>query len=77
MASDPVRKLASRVSLAIVARRKVEWTQDIDTQNRMKTAIEDELFAFQAEQKVSLALTSIDVILDRCVEEAVRIFPEG
>jgi type I restriction enzyme, R subunit len=77
VASDPVRKLASRVSLAIVTRRKVEWTQDIDTQNRMKTAIEDELFAFQAEQKVSLTLTSIDAILDRCVEEAARIFPEG
>ena len=74
--SDPIRKLASRVALAIVTRRKVEWTHDIDTQNRMKTAIEDALFEFQAEQKVDLALTSIDVILDRCVEEAVRIFAE-
>ena len=77
VASDPIRKLASRVALAIVARRKVEWTHDIDTQNRMKTAIEDELFAFQAEQKVGLALRNIDVILDRCVEEAVRIFAEA
>jgi type I restriction enzyme R subunit len=76
VASDPIRKLAARIAQEIIARRKVEWTQNIDTQNRMKTAIEDRLFGFQAEQKVSLPLTSIDIILDRCVEEAVLIFAE-
>lgn len=76
VASDPIRKLASRIAREILARRKVEWTHDIDTQNRIKTSVEDELFKFQAEQKVTLALTSIDTILDRCVEEAVRIFAE-
>src|ERR1051325_1854392 len=40
----------------IRSKRKVDWAQDIDVQNRMKTAIEEELFKVSEEKDMKLGV---------------------
>jgi len=75
VSSGTLQQLCARITRAIVTRLKVEWANDIDTQNQMKTAIEDELYAFQADQMTTLGLRTLDAILDSCVKSAVTILP--
>jgi type I restriction enzyme R subunit len=56
-------------------KRKVDWTEDADVQNQMKTAIEDELFKLKDEHKLDLDFDTIDHILDRCLDIAKRRMP--
>jgi type I restriction enzyme, R subunit len=67
--------LAIRIHAAIVARRKVDWVLDCDIPNRMKTAIEDELFRTQSETGIAFDIASIDRILEKCVTEAKQHVP--
>jgi len=50
--------------------RKVNWTQDMDTQNRMKTAIEDLLFEMKEKASIDLTFDEIDAILEQCLNIA-------
>jgi type I restriction enzyme, R subunit len=75
--SIDIEQLAWRMTREIATRRKVEWTNDPDTQNRMKTAMEDALFEFQAERNIEIRLRTIDAMLDRCVEAAIALLPES
>jgi type I restriction enzyme, R subunit len=49
---------------AIDARRVVNWTQNVDVQNRMRTDIEDELFALRDRLGVPLTLEDIDLLME-------------
>jgi type I restriction enzyme R subunit len=55
--------------------RKVDWAEDPDVQNRMKIAIEDELFALQKARGVKIDFDTIDRLLDRLIDVARRRVP--
>jgi type I restriction enzyme R subunit len=57
------------------SKRKVDWTLDMDVQNQMRIAIEDELFALKAKYGLDLDFNVIDRILDRCIDVAKRRMP--
>ncbi len=64
--------LAAVVDDIVLAKRKVDWADDIDVQNQMKIAIEDELFAFKKANGVQLDFDTIDRLLDRILDVARR-----
>jgi type I restriction enzyme R subunit len=68
-------RLAAVVDDVIQARRKVDWADDVDVQNQMKIAIEDEIFAFKQAQGLKLNFDTIDVLLDRIIDVARRRVP--
>lgn len=72
---DEAARLAAVVDDVIQARRKVDWADDVDVQNQMKIAIEDEIFAFKQAQGLKLDFDSIDVLLDRIIDVARRRVP--
>lgn len=72
---DTAGQLAARIDDLIMSRRKVDWVEDLDVQNQMKIAIEDELFALKSEQAIELDFDSIDRLLDRLVDIARRRVP--
>lgn len=63
---------AVAIDQIIDRRRVVNWTENPDVQNRMKTEIEDELFALRDRHGVSLSLEDIDAILDDVLNVARR-----
>jgi type I restriction enzyme R subunit len=67
--------LAAVVDDIITVKRKVDWANDIDVQNQMKIAIEDELFAFKKASGVQLDFDTIDRLLDRIIDVARRRVP--
>ena len=67
--------LAAIVDDIIMSKRKVDWTDDIDVQNQMKTAIEDELFVFKKANGFKLDFDTIDRLLDRIIDVARRRVP--
>jgi type I restriction enzyme R subunit len=67
--------LAALMDDIIQARRKVDWADDVDVQNQMKIAIEDELFAFQKAHGIKLDFDTIDRLLDRVIDVARRRVP--
>jgi type I restriction enzyme, R subunit len=68
-------ELAALVDDTILAKRKVDWADDIDVQNQMKIAIEDELFAFKKAHRLALDFDMIDRLLDRIIDVARRRVP--
>jgi type I restriction enzyme R subunit len=76
--SDPSRLAAAGVDAAVAidriidGRRVVNWTENADVQNRMKTEIEDELFEIRDRYKVPLSYDDIDAILDSVLTVARR-----
>jgi type I restriction enzyme R subunit len=67
--------LAAAVDDIVMAKRNVDWADDIDVQNQMKIAIEDELFAFKKANGVQLDFDTIDRLLDRIIDVARRRVP--
>lgn len=65
-----VRELAQKVDEAIQQREIVDWQEDPDAQNRMKSAIEDAIFDWQKARGVDLGFDVIDRILDKCIDTA-------
>ncbi|MBD2427584.1 HsdR family type I site-specific deoxyribonuclease [Phormidium sp. FACHB-1136] len=66
--------IALRIESIVNEHRIVNWTQNIDVQNRMKTIIEDMLFEIQDEYDFELHFDTIDIILEKCVDIArVRV----
>lgn len=68
------RELAADIAVGIERivqeRSIVNWTDNTDVQNRMKTEIEDLLFALQDQGGVELTFSDIDTILDRSINTA-------
>ena len=67
--------LAARVDDIIRGMRKVDWVDDVDVQNQMKIAVEDELFAFKKAHGLELSFDTIDRLLDRLIDVARRRVP--
>ena len=67
--------LAMRVDAIVTAKRRVDWAEDIDVQNQMKIAIEDELFALKKAHAISVDFAIIDQLLDRLIDIARRRVP--
>ena len=66
--------IALRIEAIVDEHRIVNWSQNADTQNRMKTAIEDMLFDLQDEYDFELDFDTIDIILEKCIDIArVRV----
>jgi type I restriction enzyme R subunit len=57
------------------SKRKVDWTLDIDVQNQMRIAIEDELFDLKKRHGLTLDFGAIDRTLDLCLDVAKRRLP--
>jgi type I restriction enzyme R subunit len=73
--SEVAAEAAIAVDEVIRAKHKVDWTHDLDRQNQMKIAIEDELFRLKEAHGLDLEFDAIDRILDRCIEIAKRRMP--
>lgn len=73
--SEELAALALRVDSIIMKKRKVDWADDIDVQNQMKIAIEDELFALRKSKDLEIGFDEIDRLLDRVVDVARRRVP--
>lgn len=54
----------------ILGRRIVNWTNNPDVQNQMKTDIEDYLFELKAAHSLALTFEDIDSIMEQCIEIA-------
>ena len=52
-----------------------DWTTNKDQQNKMRTAIEDYLFAVKDQQGIDPSLDEIDAIMDRSLDIAIRVMP--
>ena len=61
---------ALAIDRIVLERRCVDWTHNVDVQNRMKTEIEDYLFNLKDEHGIPLTLEDIDQILDHCIDIA-------
>ena len=63
-----VKHLAAEASLnfdqIIENRRIVNWTNNLDVQNRMRQELEDYLFELKERSHIPLAFDDIDTILD-------------
>jgi type I restriction enzyme R subunit len=69
-------ELAARIDDIILARKRVDWANDVDVQNQMKIAIEDEIFALRRQGvELELGYDTIDRILDRVIDIARRRVP--
>jgi type I restriction enzyme R subunit len=68
-------EFAMRVDAIIIDKRRVDWSEDVDVQNQMKIAIEDELFALKKAHGISLDFDVIDHLLDRLIDIARRRAP--
>jgi type I restriction enzyme, R subunit len=67
--------LAVKIDDIILTKRKVDWADDLDVQNQMKIAIEDELFILKNTQGTDIDFDTIDRILDRTIDIAKRRVP--
>jgi type I restriction enzyme, R subunit len=72
---DTAAELAVRIDDIVLARRKVDWAEELDVQNQMKIAIEDELFALKKSQGINIDFDTIDRLLDRTIDIAKRRVP--
>jgi type I restriction enzyme R subunit len=69
---DATAGLALAIDDVIERLKIVSWESNADVQNRMRTAIEDELFRFKTEQGVELSFDYMDRIIETCIEVARR-----
>lgn len=66
---------ALRIDEIVQENRIVNWADNVDIQNRMKTEIEDYIFDLTNKHSISLALEDIDEILEKCLEVARVRYP--
>ncbi len=62
--------LAIRIEAAIEALRIVRWTESVDRQNQMRTAIEDEMLAWAEEAGEQFPFEVIDRVMEGCLDVA-------
>ncbi len=70
--SDPetLASLALGIERAVRGLRIVNWVESSDQQNRMRTAIEDELFAWGEERSAKIGFGFVDQIIESCLDIA-------
>lgn len=68
---DDIERVAEEATLAIDAiierRRVVNWTENADVQNRMRTEIEDELFELRDRYGLPLSIENIDAVMEESI----------
>lgn len=78
--TDQARRLAEAATVGadriFHERRIVNWKQNRDVQNRIKTEIEDLLFELAATDNVKLSFEEIDAMLEQMFGVAMRKMPE-
>jgi type I restriction enzyme R subunit len=67
-----VADVAMRIDDAVLRERIVNWTTNIDVQNRMRNDIEDALFDLKSRSGLDLSFDEIDAILEKCLDIARR-----
>lgn len=71
---EDMAELALRIEAAIGALRIVKWTESVDRQNQMRTAIEDEVLAWAERVGEEFTYEAIDDVMEACLDVArVRI----
>lgn len=71
---EDLAELALRIEAAIGALRIVKWTESVDRQNQMRTAIEDEVLAWAEHVGEEFTYEAIDDVMEACLDVArVRI----
>ena len=61
---------ALAIDEVIEQNRIVNWSSDIDTQNRMRNEIEDLLFDFKDKEGIEITFEDMDTIMERCLDIA-------
>lgn len=69
---DALAQTALRIDEIIKRAKIVNWTANLDVQNRMQIDMEDALHDFVGETGISLSFDEIDGILERCMDVARR-----
>ena len=72
MISVKLAQTALRIDEIIQRERIVNWTANLDVQNRMQIDIEDALHDFKSETGMDLSFDEIDSILEKCMDIARR-----
>jgi len=67
-----VADLALELESALNQHKVRDWTTSLDVTNRMKTALEDQIYAFQATSGLSVTTGDLDAIIDGIVETAKK-----
>jgi len=67
-----VADVAMRIDDAVLRERIVNWTTNIDVQNRMRNDIEDALFDLKSRTGLDLSFDEIDAVLEKCLDIARR-----
>ena len=67
---DRLAEAALAIDEVIERNRIVNWTSDIDTQNRMRNEIEDLLFAFKDQTGIEITFEDMDAIMEQCLDIA-------
>ena len=66
---------ALRIDEIIQQEKIVNWTTNLDVQNRMKNAIEDYLHDVKGESGLVLSFDEIDRIMEKCLDIGRRRYP--
>ena len=69
---EALAQTALRIDEIIQTERIVNWTSNLDVQNRMQIEIEDALHDFKSETGMDLSFDEIDSILEKCLDIARR-----
>ncbi len=64
---DRLSDVALAIDKVIERNRIVNWTADIDTQNRMRNEIEDLLFDFKDKAGIDITFEDMDAIMEQCL----------
>ncbi len=67
---DRLADAALAIDEVIERNRIVNWTSDIDTQNRMRNEIEDLLFDFKDKDGIEITFEDMDAIMEQCLDIA-------
>jgi len=67
---DRLADAALAIDEVIERNRIVNWTSDIDTQNRMRNEIEDLLFDFKDQTGIEITFEDMDAIMEQCLDIA-------
>jgi len=69
---EVLAQTALRIDEIIQREKIVNWTANLDVQNRMQTEIEDALHDFKSETGMNVSFDEIDSILEKCLDVARR-----
>jgi type I restriction enzyme, R subunit len=70
VAPELLAEIALRLDAIIVRHKVRDWTRNLDVQNTMRNAIEDDLYELRDQGKLTLSIADIDRVLDAILELA-------